>query len=314
MSGSANGRKGRVVVGVVGHGADRRLLDPAQDVRAQHRQQVEGSVEGGMQPAGGARQRRREREAARLDAAGGKQFAHAGQRHAAHVGVGRIVEHEVVPEHGAAGLRPAPHRLGQPALHGVVEQRREDGGLQHQVLARCRQLDGGRVAEFQPRRGGQPAPGLGVALGEQLDAGQALGREAEREQREQVGAAAAADLECAAGVEAVVPAVPVQQPCDRAFAFLRRPQRRRIEPVVAPVDGSATRIALADGSGFGCGCGFSESRRLRRRFGPPGHHAAGRRRLACAAGTAHRVSRANQARPEVAPESTSAQPSSEPMP
>ena len=77
----------------------------------------------------------------------------------------------------------------------------------------------------------------GVARGEQLDAGQVLRREAEAQHLEQVAAAAAAHLEQAALAQ-VAPAARDEQPGDGALAFLRREQRRRVEPVVAPSSGA----------------------------------------------------------------------------
>ena len=65
-----------------------------------------------------------------------KQRPHAPQRHAAHVGVARVVDREVVPQHRAARPHPAPHRVGQALLEGVVEQRREDGGDEDDVQRR----------------------------------------------------------------------------------------------------------------------------------------------------------------------------------
>ena len=171
------------------------LLDPGQDMRAQQRHRIEQRIKPRMDPAHGTRQRRRQRDAPRRDARLREKRPHLGQRHAAHVGVARVVDGEVVPQHRPAGGQPAPHGSGQRRARGSVEQRAEDGGLQHQVLAAWRYRSDDRVALDQAQRSRQHVARLREAFGQQLDAGHVLGRKTQPQQLEQVAAAATADLE-----------------------------------------------------------------------------------------------------------------------
>ncbi len=142
-----------------------------------------------------------------------------------------------------------PHRPRQALLVGVVEQRREHRRLQHDVDARRRDRHGRRVAADQGHGRGQARARARVALGEQLDAAQALGREAEAQQAEQVAAAAAADLEQRERRE-VAQADADEQAHHRPLALVQGGERSRLCEAVARVDGGTARIALAHGAGF----------------------------------------------------------------
>ena len=92
--------------------------------------------------------------------------------HTAHVWVARIVDDEVVPEDAATRTYPSPHDVGKALLKPSIQQRREDGGLKHDVLAprfdgfrQCR-----RVAVHDANCCGQHFPGPLGGRFQQLDA------------------------------------------------------------------------------------------------------------------------------------------------
>ena len=210
------------------------------------------------------------------------------QRHAAHVGVARVVDGEVVPEHAAARLHPAPHCLGQALLEGVVEQRREDGGDEDDVETRLGDRGRARVAAGQGQGRRQACSSRRVPLRQQLDAGQVLGAKAEHEQLEQVAAAAAADLEQAQSRQ-VGETVPREQPQQRPLPFLHRHQGGRPGQAVAVVVDGAARVTCANRVGLAA------------------------RRLLAVGHVAHRVSVEKRSRGDRS-ESTSKAPTRVPMP
>ena len=174
-----------------------------------------------MHPAHCARQRRRQRDPRGADPGLGKQRAQLAHRHAANVGVARVVDAQVVPQHGAARGEPVPHLRGQRLPRGAVEQRAKYCRLHDQVLAPG--LDGYRlrVAFDQAQGGGQHAPCMRRPFGQQLDAGQALGQKSEPQQFEQVATGSTADFD-RLFVGQVRPSCPVKAAQHGALPLLQR--------------------------------------------------------------------------------------------
>lgn len=136
---------------------------------------------------------------------GRKEGGDGATAEAAHVRVARVVEAEVVPDHGAAGTEHAID-LGRDATgHAVVENRREHREGEHEF--------DGAIAEAQPLGvadlegdGGESPPCDRDGLGQQVDAGERGGRGAECQQAGEHLPGAAPDLEhwtLAEGQEAV---------------------------------------------------------------------------------------------------------------
>ena len=173
--------------------------------------------------------------------------------HAAHVGIARIVDGEVVPQHTAAGRHPAPHRVGQLLLEGIVEQRAEHGEGQHGLLAGVRHRRRTGVAFDELHAAWQHGARGGGAFGQQLDAGQLRGCGAQAQQVQQVAAAAAAHFEQGA-IGQAGPAMQAPKARHGVQALLLRLQggcvgvqavALRVGAAVAP------RVACLHGAGLG---------------------------------------------------------------
>ena len=125
-------------VGFLGHGHHKGLAIHASTcVRSRWRNGVQQSVERvRVQPRSRPGQGRREgdsRQVLHLRRSGKSWRTRAAARRARSAlrGLSTVKSY---PEHAAAGAHPAPHRLGQALLEGIVEQRGEHGRGEHDVL------------------------------------------------------------------------------------------------------------------------------------------------------------------------------------
>ena len=168
-------------------------------MRAQQRNAVQHRVQRRTHAAGDTAERRGQGHALHGHLGVGKQGAQLLHGHAAHVRVARVVVDEIVPQHRAARLHPAPHLLRQLLLHGGRQNRREHGEEHRQILAFRGDglLQGGieRIGIPDAAGLGQHRSRSGRTLGQQLDALQAFGLNAELQPVLHVAARAAAHVQ-----------------------------------------------------------------------------------------------------------------------
>ena len=214
---------------------------------------IEDGVERWMQPGDGACDRRGECQTLRPQPALREQLADASDGHAAHVRVARVVDREVVPQHATAGTHPSPHRIGQPLLKRVVEQRRKHGGLKHDVLACSRHRGasrtGGVAAGDAQRRRAAPSRPLG-ARRQQFDALQISGRKPNRSNSSRLPPLPQPTSNSRSLVKSSQPRLTPAGPRDCALTLLHGEQRGGIQQAVAMLIRRSTRVPCHDGGRF----------------------------------------------------------------